>query len=139
MDACFNFAMRKSTRVITHFYEERLSQVGLKVGQFSVLRAVHFLKQTTSKELQRGLILDQTTLSRSFKPLIRDGLLLVSTDEKDKRSKLIQLSKKGLKLYQRALPIWKQAQDQLEEKLGGKDVKQIVKLSESIVKKLANI
>ncbi len=139
MEVCFNFAMRKSTRVITHFYEERLSQVGLKVGQFSVLRAVNFLKQTTNKELQRGLVLDQTTLSRSLKPLIRDGLLLVTTDEKDKRSKLIQLSKKGLKLYQTALPIWKQAQEQLEEKLGGKDVKQIVKLSESIVKKLANI
>jgi hypothetical protein len=46
---CFNLAMRKSSRLITQFYQERLSKTGLKVGQFSILRAVSFSKETTNQ------------------------------------------------------------------------------------------
>ena len=33
-DHCFNLAMRKSRRLITQLYEQRLKRVGLKVGSF---------------------------------------------------------------------------------------------------------
>ena len=79
---CFQLAIRKSSRLITQFYQERLSGVGLKVGQFSILRAVNFRKQTSNKELQTILELDQTTLTRNLKPLIRDGYLTLSTNLK---------------------------------------------------------
>ncbi len=72
---CFNLAMRKSSRLITQFYQERLSKIDLKIGQFSILRAVKFKKETSNKELQSILVLDQTTLTRNLKPLIRDGYL----------------------------------------------------------------
>jgi len=135
--SCFNLAMRKSSRLITQFYEDRLSAVGLKSGQFSILRAVSYLKQTSNKELQRVLVLEQTTLSRNLKPLFRDGYLKLSADSNDARIKLISLTTTGKALYDTAEPIWQKAQNDLEEKLGSEELKNILALADSFVKALA--
>ncbi len=130
--------MRKSTRIITQFYEERLAEVGLKVGQFTLLRAVNYRKQTTNKELQKILVLDQTTLSRNLKPLIRDGLLVIIANDEDQRSKIISLSPEGEQKYQQALPIWKDAQRTLVKKLGKQETASILALSNSFIKNLVD-
>jgi DNA-binding MarR family transcriptional regulator len=129
--------MRKSSRLITQFYEDRLSAVGLKSGQFSILKAVSFLKQTSNKELQGILVIDQTTLSRNLKPLFRDGYLKLSADSNDARIKLISLTTQGKSLYKKADPIWQKAQNDLEKKLGSEEVQNILKLTDSFVKALA--
>ena len=120
-----------------HLLLMNIRAVGLKVGQFSILRAVNYTKKTTNKELQDILVLDQTTLSRAIKPLIRDELLHTSVNENDLRSKIISLSPKGKKVYQKALPLWQDAQNSLKTKLGNKQIDQILDLSESFLKKLA--
>jgi len=134
---CFNLAMRKSSRLITKFYEERLSTLGLKAGQFSVLRAVDYKKQTTNKELQGILAIDQTTLSRNLKPLFRDGYLHLQADANDARVKLISLTPEGEALYQSALPVWEKAQQDIIHKLGRTEAEKILTLSDSFVKALA--
>jgi len=134
---CFNLAMRKSTRLITQFYEERLSSVGLKSGQFSILKAVSILKQTSNKELQGILVLDQTTLSRNLKPLFRDGYLQLNVDPSDARTKLISLTTTGISLYNQAEPVWQKAQNDLEKKLGTTELQSILTLADSFVKALA--
>ena len=137
-DHCFNLAMRKSSRLITQFYEERLKQVGLKVGQFSILRAVHFTNETTNKELQQILVLDQTTLTRNLKPLFRDMYLQTSADPNDGRLKTISLTTEGKALYEKALPIWQQAQQDIVSKLGKEQAENIQALSNQFVKVLGN-
>jgi len=135
-DYCFNLAMRKSSRLITQFYEERLKSAGLKVGQFSILRAVFFNKETTNKALQEILVLDQTTLSRNLKPLFRDGYLQTSVDDNDSRQKNISLTDSGSELYHNALPLWQQAQQEIAEKLGDVQANNIHELAERFVKVL---
>jgi len=130
-EKCFNFAMRKSGRLINQFYEERLSKVNLKSGQFSILRAVNFRKETTNKQLQKILILDQSTLSRNLKPLIRDGFLNVTPDPNDQRSKIISLTTEGKSLYEKALPLWHDAQKALIKKMGKDETAKILSLSET--------
>jgi len=130
--------MRKSSRLITQFYEERLKRVGLKVGQFSILRAVSFQKETTNKELQNILILDQTTLTRNLKPLFRDGYLQALPDPTDGRLKTISLTHSGRDLYEQALPIWQQAQQDILNKLGEDKAKQIHELADQFVKVLSH-
>ena len=137
-DYCFNLAMRKSSRLITQFYEERLKSVGLKVGQFSILRAVAFKNETTNKELQNILVLDQTTLTRNLKPLFRDNYLQVSPDPHDGRLKTIRLTTDGKNLYAQALPIWQQAQQDIVTKLGENKAQQIHELAAQFVKVLGN-
>ncbi len=137
-DFCFNLAMRKSSRLITQFYEERLKRVGLKVGQFSILRAVSFEKETTNKELQNILVLDQTTLTRNLKPLFRDEYLQTASDPNDGRIKTICLTQSGRDLYEQALPIWQQAQKDILKKLGEDKTKQIHELADQFVKVLSH-
>jgi DNA-binding MarR family transcriptional regulator len=135
---CFQLAIRKSSRLITQFYQERLSKVGLKIGQFSILRAINFRKQTSNKELQSILELDQTTLTRNLKPLIRDGYLTLSTNFEDGRQKIISLSPDGLALYEEAVPIWKAAQDELQHKIGTTETDNILALTNVFIKALGN-
>lgn len=130
---CFNLAMRKSSRLITQFYEERLAEAGLKVGQFSILRAVANLQVTSNKQLQSILVLDQTTLSRNLKPLIRDGFLNLSRSAEDSRLKQISLSDSGKALYLQALPLWQAAQDELIDKMGAADAAKMLKLADKFV------
>lgn len=137
LDACFNLAMRKSSRLITHFYEERLAPLGIKVGQFSILRAVFLLKETNNKQLQSVLVLDQTTLSRSIKPLIRDGYIQVVENEKDRRVKTISLTSQGEAFYLQAHPIWEQAQKDFLEKIGTSQVNNILNLSDKLLEKIS--
>jgi len=130
--------MRKSSRLITQFYEERLKLVGLKVGQFSILRAVFFQKETTNRELQNILVLDQTTLTRNLKPLFRDGYLQTTSDPNDGRLKTIRLTQSGRDLYEQALPIWQQAQQDILNKLGEEKAKQIHELANTFIKGLSS-
>ena len=130
--------MRKSSRLVNQFYEARLSELNLKSGQFSILRAVNFKQPTTNKELQGILVIDQTTLTRNLKPLFRDGYLKLSADPDDARVKLISHTPQGKALYESAIPIWKKAQEDIAEKLGQAEVKNILTLSQSLVKALAS-
>jgi DNA-binding MarR family transcriptional regulator len=130
--------MRKSSRLITQFYEGRLKRVGLKVGQFSILRAVYFQKETTNKELQNILILDQTTLTRNLKPLFRDGYLQTSPDPNDGRLKAIRLTQSGIDLYEQALPIWQKAQQDVLNKLGEEKTEKIHELANTFIKVLSS-
>ena len=131
---CYNLAMRKATRLINQLYQARFSTLGLKVGQFSIIRAVHQLKETTNSQLQGILVLDQTTLSRNLKPLIRDGILRLRADANDQRVKKISLTVEGQALYQQALPLWKEAQAEFAAKMGEENAKQVLSLSNFVIK-----
>ena len=137
-DYCFNLALRKSSRLITQFYEDRLSATGLKVGQFSILRAVNYTKETTNKELQSILVLDQTTLTRNLKPLLRDGYLQLAPHPEDGRLKIISLSESGKALYESAEPIWRKAQEDLQQKIGTEVTDNILGLADIFVKTLGD-
>jgi DNA-binding MarR family transcriptional regulator len=130
--------MRKSNRLVNQFYESRLSELNLKSGQFSILRAIHFMQPTTNTALQGVLVIDQTTLTRNFKPLLRDGYLKLSIDPDDARVKLISHTAEGKALYESAVPIWQKAQEDIVEKLGETEAKNILTLSDSLVKALAS-
>jgi len=136
-ELCYNLALRKSCRLINQFYEERLLDAGLKAGQFAIIRAIYLMKKATNKRLQQALVLDQTTLSRNLKPLIRDGFLTLKLHHHDKRIKIITLSKCGLDKYQQALPLWRQAQNDLRSKVGQEESVNIIKSSQLLVNKLS--
>lgn len=133
MDECLNLSLRKASRVMTQIYDDYLSSVGLRVGQFSILRATHFTQPTTNSALQEVLVLDQTTLTRNLKPLIRDGYITVRPSDEDKRVKELSLSNEGETLYQQALPVWQEAQDKITLELGDSCVASLLAVSDAVV------
>ncbi|MEH6593437.1 MAG: MarR family transcriptional regulator [Halioglobus sp.] len=131
-DICLAHTLRRADRVVTQLYNEYLAPLDIRATQFSVLKALHVTGSTTASQIQEILVMEQTTVSRALKPLIRDGYILVS-EGANKREKALSLTLEGEALYQQALGPWKEAQKKLR-KLIGKDQDQLlIELSQKIV------
>ena len=131
-DPCLSLNLRKANRVMSQIYDHYLAECGIKGTQFAILRATKFCGRTTNKQLQEVLVLDQTTLSRNLKPLLRDGFILAQEGD-DRRVKVLSLSKDGEKLFELAQSQWQQAQIEVKEKLGEANTALLHSLSNTIV------
>mgnify|MGYP000444896420 CR=1 FL=1 len=89
--------------------------------------------EATNKTLQSVLALDQTTLTRNLKPLIREGYV-TATPGSDRRQKILRLSGCGNEIYGDALVYWQDAQKQIVEQLGADTSHQLLGLSDEILK-----
>lgn len=126
--------MRQASRVLTNHYDGYLRDDGITVTQFSILRSLWYMKSTSQKDLQEVLVLQQTTLTRNLKPLIRDGYIRISPSPEDGRVKLVSLTDEGKTLFQRARKQWKKAQNHISKQLGGKLSEKITDVADSILK-----
>jgi DNA-binding MarR family transcriptional regulator len=132
MERCINFGMRKANRVLNQIYDVQLAKCGLKAGQYSIIRALKVCKESSNRDLQDILVIDQTTLTRGLKPLIRDGYIQTRPGE-DQRVKLLCLSPQGKDLYKTATKHWQVAQDQVSARLGDVTIEQLFAISDSVV------
>lgn len=131
-EQCLNLELRKANRVLSQLYDGYLQACGLKTSQFSILRAIRYLKKTTNSELQEVLVLDQTSLSRALKPLMRDGFIEANPGI-DRRQKELSLTAKGLALYKEAKGHWDKAQKSVSNKLGEESKNRLLEVSHSVV------
>lgn len=131
-EQCLNLELRKANRVLSQLYDSYLQACGLKTSQFSILRAIRFLKKTTNSELQEVLVLDQTSLSRALKPLMRDGLIEANPGT-DRRQKELSLTAKGQALYKEAKAHWNKAQEYVSKTLGDESKERLLAMSQSVV------
>jgi len=60
------------------------------------------------------LAMDRTTLTAALKPLERRGLIKVTPDPADRRSRRLSLTRKGRTLLANAVPIWEAAHLKVE-------------------------
>ena len=63
------------------------------------------------------LVMDRTTLTRNLKPLLRRGLVKISSG-KDERTRYVALTDKGYQALSKALQLWEHAQAQVVKALG---------------------
>jgi DNA-binding MarR family transcriptional regulator len=61
--------------------------------------------------------MDRTTLTANLKPLERRGLVKISVDKEDRRSRRLALTATGKALLARAGPIWTRTHAEVEEGL----------------------
>jgi DNA-binding MarR family transcriptional regulator len=60
------------------------------------------------------LAMDRTTLTAALKPLERRGVVEVSRDPSDRRSRILTLTGKGRSLLASALPVWERTHHEIE-------------------------
>lgn len=130
---CYNLKMRQASRVLTNHYDGYLRADGITVTQFSILRSLWYMKSTSQKDLQEVLVLQQTTLTRNLKPLIRDNYIQIDSSPEDGRIKLVSLTQQGKDLFQKARKNWKSAQNALSSRLGKDRSEQLVDLADAII------
>jgi DNA-binding MarR family transcriptional regulator len=113
--ACLN--VRRAARAITELYDEALAPSGVRITQFPLLIAIAVSGSATLTDLARALGMDRTTLSRSLKPLERQGLIAVVPGQ-DRRTRTVVLTTAGRDALARALPLWERVQGRVMEQLG---------------------
>jgi DNA-binding MarR family transcriptional regulator len=118
---CIAVRLRLLNRVVTSFYDEALRPLGLRVSQLNILVVAAKLGLARPARVCEVLQLDASTLSRNLKPLQAHGWLEAVPDE-DARAQPFRLTPLGMRLIERALPAWEEAQRRAAELLGDEGV-----------------
>ena len=116
-DNCLCLHIQRAARALARRFDAALRPIGLTQGQFSLLTSLNRAAAPTIGDVSALLALDRTTLTANLKPLQRRGLVKVTVDRNDRRSRRIALTPAGRKLLAAAAPIWKRAHAQAEAEL----------------------
>jgi len=117
VESCACQKVRMAARAVTRAYDDALRPVGLRATQLAVLVAIAVEGALSITALAKFMIMDRSTLTRNLRPLEQDGLVAVGL-EGWRRSRTLEVTKKGRSKLAEALPLWKQAQEILRHKLG---------------------
>lgn len=118
---CICINLRQASQTITQFYDAALESSGLKITQFSVLKAARYLEPVSISDLAHYLGLDRTTLGRNLRILERDKMVVIGPGQ-DQRERVVRLTEQGQVAYLVAYPLWKQAQSKLSQGLGQEQI-----------------
>src|SRR6184192_4824772 len=121
---CIAVRLRMLNRIITNIYDNTLRPLDLKVSQMNILVAAAKMGTARPLEVCEYLHLDVSTLSRNVERMKARGWLEVVPDE-DGRSQPIRLTPQGRKLLEKAVPAWREAQQQVKKVLGDGFVEQL--------------
>jgi DNA-binding MarR family transcriptional regulator len=120
-DSCLCLHMQRAARELARRFDEALRPLGLTNGQFSLLMSLNRPEPPRMAAVAMLLAMDRTTLTAALKPLERRGLLDVTTDPADRRSRLLKLPPQGTTLLDLAVPVWELTHAQVEALLEGGD------------------
>ena len=115
---CHATSLRKATRRISQLYDAVLAPCGLRCTQRSILIQIARHQAPALTELATILVIDRSALAQNLKPLEREGLIAVSVDPDDKRSRRVNLTQAGLDKLLESQALWEQAQQCFEKSLG---------------------
>jgi DNA-binding MarR family transcriptional regulator len=119
VENCVCHRTRMAARAVTRLYDDTLRSVGLRATQLAVLVAVGGDDVVSITALARFMGMDRSTLTRNLSPLERKGLIRVGL-EGWRRSRTVEITKKGRSRLREALPLWEKAQKTLQRKLGSR-------------------
>ena len=114
---CVCYEVRKTARFVINYYDAALRDAELKSNQFLILVAVAYLKSPNFTKLADFVGIDQSTLARNLVTVEKQKLVSVRTG-KNRREKLISLTKKGEHKIEKSFPLWKKAHGRLVGGIG---------------------
>ena len=106
---CLNYRLRRTTRLVSQYYDRALRPAGIRVGQFNLMIPVALRGALSITQLADLLGLERSALARSLRPLQRRGWLRVTVGA-DRRARIVRLTPSGRRLLRRVYPLWEQAQ-----------------------------
>ena len=113
---CACLHTRMTARAVTRAYDEALRPVGLKITQFALLTSIDMGASGSISELAERLAFERTTLTRNLQLLRENGFIVPRTGTG--RAVAYALTLKGERAIADAAPLWRKAQQRLEEAMG---------------------
>jgi DNA-binding MarR family transcriptional regulator len=106
-DTCLCLHLQRAARSVARRFDAALRPLGLTNGQFSLLMSLNRPEAASIGNVSTLLAMDRTTLTANLKPLERRGLLTVTLDDADKRTRRLSLTPAGRALLCAAVPAWR--------------------------------
>jgi DNA-binding MarR family transcriptional regulator len=110
---CLCAALRQTSRAVTRIYDDELRRTGLRTTQHSLLRLLGRVGEVRKGDLGEMASLDETTLTRSLRPLAKSGWVTLRVGS-DRREKLVAITAAGKKKLEQARPAWTKAQQRMQ-------------------------
>jgi len=117
-DTCLCLHLQRAARAVARRFDAALRPLGLTSGQFSLLISLNRPEPASIGNVSALLAMDRTTLTANLKPLERRGLLTVTVDDADKRTRRLALTPSGQTLLVDAVPVWRRTHADIERLLG---------------------
>ena len=115
---CICARLRRTTRRVSQIYDRHLEPYALTISQFGVMAQVRVGDAPSIGQLAERMVMDPTTLTRALRPLERRGLLALTPDPADRRTRRLTLTEEGRALLRRARAGWEAAQAEVRTALG---------------------
>jgi DNA-binding MarR family transcriptional regulator len=106
---CLCNALRQASRAVSRLYDEELRGIGLRTTQYSLLLLIRRSGEVRQRDLAELTLHDETSLTRSLRPLVDARWVAVRTGE-DRREKWFRITADGLAKLEEARPAWERAQ-----------------------------
>ena len=116
---CLCATVRRASRLLTRRYEDALRPAGMSTSQFELMITLRTAGASNQSSLARLVETDQTTLSRNLKLLLQRRWIETLEDGHDGRRRTYRPTMLGLSVLQEAQRCWRQAQEEMERRLGG--------------------
>jgi DNA-binding MarR family transcriptional regulator len=107
--------VQRAARALARRFDEALRPFGLTNGQFLLLMSLNRPEPPPMGPVASLLAMDRTTLTAALKPLENRGLVKISQDPSDRRSRILKLTAKGHDLLIRAVPTWERTHREIEQ------------------------
>jgi DNA-binding MarR family transcriptional regulator len=126
---CGCATLRRAARAVTQLYDEALRPLDMRITEFTILQVLDRVGTITHGTMAEVLAMDSTTLSRTLK-LVERGGGIAAVPGKDRRERHYQITRKGKKQLERALPAWEEVQRRLQKAMGPAGWAQLVAASD---------
>ena len=128
---CMCGSFRRTSRVLTQFYEHALRSTGLRATQLTILQVLWRAGEVSQGQLGEMLAMDSTTLTRTLQIMRRHGWIAERRGE-DQRERWLSLSKPGETKLNRALLAWEKVQSRLRKQMGQEAWNNLLQLTNQV-------
>lgn len=129
---CSCAVLRRAARRVTQTYDKALKPVGLRLTQYIVLSNLSGHEGLSITELAERLAMDRTTLTRNLRPMERENWITRAAGA-DKRSRAVGITASGRALFERAFPLWQEAERDFRRKMGRDAAAELRQLLDAVV------
>lgn len=135
---CINAKLRRLHRLINTAYQAKINEFGLRGSMLSILFIIGKKPGINQKNVANALVLDQSTMSRDLKKLVKQGWVEIRKGEDSRYSELF-LTNDGYQLLEEITPIWEALHQKVEGILGSFNIQQIDTITIAIKKNLDDL
>lgn len=132
---CTNDRLRRATRQLGLLYDDAFAPTGLKATQLGLMLQIACPSKGEAPTMQvvaSRLGVGLSTLTYALRPLVRDALVDLHPDARDKRFKRVLLTDLGLRRLHEGGQLWAEANRRVESLLGPEDALVLRTLAERI-------